>query len=175
MLAKAWDTDRLRPGGEPVRRLKGVAHRTRSMRRHRSGGSRPTGCPDLGVQGSTRRRFALDVGIAHDTPGTEGEEKLGGARSSSCTTRPRFRIAACSTWSSRRRRSSGCRWAVRIGRTRRHRCGRIQSRGRAVPGISSALRRATSTSVSIIARRDFDQTVQCWSRVQRRDQKTVAT
>ena len=75
----------------------GQPHRLRARRRDRARGSRARStrtrctrwppCRRKSACAARRRRafkvqpdvaFALDVGIAHDTPGTEGDEKLGG-------------------------------------------------------------------------------------------------
>src|SRR6266850_2035722 len=80
MLAKAWDN---RIGcalaAETVRQLKGVAHPNTVV-------AVATVQEEVGLRGAQTSvykvapdvAFALDVGIAHDIPGTEGDEKLGG-------------------------------------------------------------------------------------------------
>src|SRR5262245_46285469 len=80
LLAKAWDN---RMGcalaAETVRALKGVAHPNTVY-------AVATVQEEVGIRGAQTSAFkiqpdvgfALDVGIAHDTPGTEGDEKLGG-------------------------------------------------------------------------------------------------
>src|SRR6185503_1060288 len=80
LLAKAWDN---RIGcalaAETALRLKGVPHPNTVY-------AVATVQEEVGLRGAQTSAFkvqpdvgiALDVGIAHDTPGTEGEEKLGG-------------------------------------------------------------------------------------------------
>lgn len=80
LLAKAWDN---RMGcavaGLVAKQLKGVAHPNTVY-------AVATVQEEVGLRGARTSvfqvqpdvAFALDVGIAHDTPGTEGDEKLGG-------------------------------------------------------------------------------------------------
>ena len=80
LLAKAWDN---RMGcalaAETAIRLKGAAHPNTLF-------AVATVQEEVGLRGAQTSAFkvqpdvaiALDVGIAHDTPGTEGDEKLGG-------------------------------------------------------------------------------------------------
>src|SRR5438552_5407909 len=80
LLAKAWDN---RMGcalaAETARRLKGDTHPNTVF-------AVATVQEEVGLRGAQTSAFkiqpdvafALDVGIAHDTPGTEGDEKLGG-------------------------------------------------------------------------------------------------
>src|SRR5580765_6517444 len=80
LLAKAWDN---RIGcalaAETAKRLQGVAHPNTVF-------AVATVQEEVGLRGAQTSAFkiqpdvglALDVGIAHDTPGTEGEERLGG-------------------------------------------------------------------------------------------------
>ena len=107
--------------GEPepaARQGVGQPHRLRARRRDRARGSRArrtrTRCSrvatvqeEVGLRGAQTSAFkvqpdvafALDVGIAHDTPGTEGDEKLGGGPLIvGLRRRPRSPTAGCSTW-----------------------------------------------------------------------------
>src|SRR5207249_11576815 len=80
MLAKAWD-NRLgcRLAAETVRALKDGSHRNTVY-------AVATVQEEVGLRGAQTSAFkivpdvgiAIDVGIAHDTPGTEGDVKLGG-------------------------------------------------------------------------------------------------
>jgi endoglucanase len=120
--------------------------------------------------------FALDVGIAHDTPGTEGDEKLGGG--------PLVVVYDSSSIPNRRLRDMVIDVAAELeiplqfeaierGGTD---AGRIHTVGEGVPCISMGVpARYIHSHVSIIDRRDYEATVTLLvALVQRLDAKTVA-
>ena len=151
LLAKAWDN---RIGcalaAEMAKRLKGSSIRTRLI-------AVATVQEEVGLRGAQTSAhkvepdvaFALDVGIAHDTPGTEGDEKLGGgplmvvydsssdSESRAARSRHRYRERAAHSA------------AVRVGGARRHRCRPVpRQSARACRASPWACRRATSTATS---------------------------
>jgi endoglucanase len=120
--------------------------------------------------------FALDVGIAHDTPGTEGDEKLGGG--------PLVVVYDSSSIPNRRLRDLVIDTAAEMeiplqfeaierGGTD---AGRIHMVGEGVPSISMGVAaRYIHSHVSIIDRRDYEATVTLLvALVQKLDAKTVA-
>ena len=120
--------------------------------------------------------FALDVGIAHDTPGTEGDEKLGGG--------PLVVVYDSSSIPNRRLRDLVIDTAAEMeiplqfeaierGGTD---AGRIHMVGEGVPSISMGVpARYIHSHVSIIDRRDYEATVNLLvALVQKLDAKTVA-
>ena len=126
---------------------------------------------------SPTSRIALDVGIAHDTPGTEGDEKLGGG--------PLVVIydAICDPEPQAARpgdRHGGQKLKMPLqfesGRARRHRRRPDpHDRARACPASSMGIAaRYIHSHISIIDRRDFDATVKLLvALVKRLDRKTV--
>ena len=120
--------------------------------------------------------FALDVGIAHDTPGTEGDEKLGGG--------PLVVVYDSSSIPNRRLRDLVIDTAAEMeiplqfeaierGGTD---AGRIHMTGEGVPSISMGVpARYIHSHVSIIDKRDYEATVTLLvALVQKLDAKTVA-
>jgi len=177
LLAKAWDN---RIGcalaAETARRLVGKEHpnvlfavatvqEEVGLRGAQTSASKIR--PDVGL--------ALDVGIAHDTPGTEGDEKLGGG--------PLIVIYDSSSIPNRRLRDMVIETAgsleiplqfeaVDRGGTD---AGRIHVSGEGVPTLSMGVAaRYIHSHVSIIHRRDYETTVQLLVELVRRlDRKTV--
>ncbi|MEQ1834265.1 MAG: M42 family metallopeptidase [Candidatus Eisenbacteria bacterium] len=177
LLAKAWDN---RIGcalaAETARRLVGQKHpnilyavatvqEEVGLRGAKTSSSKVR--PDVGI--------ALDVGIAHDTPGTEGDEKLGGG--------PLVVIYDASSIPNRRLRDLVIDTAeankiplqfeaVERGGTD---AGRIHLSGEGVPSLSMGVAaRYIHSHVSIIDRRDYEATVKLLvALVKRLDRKTV--
>ncbi len=123
--------------------------------------------PDVGI--------ALDVGIAHDTPGTEGDEKLGGGPliviyDSSAI--PNRKLLDLTVDTAKKLRIPLQFESVERGGTD---AGRIHLNADGVPSISmGCAARYIHSHVSIIDRRDFDQTVKLLvALVKRLDRKTV--
>jgi endoglucanase len=125
-------------------------------------------CPDVA--------FALDVGIAHDTPGTEGDEKLGGG--------PLVVVYDATSIPNRRLRDLVIDTAAELeiplqfeaierGGTD---AGRIHMTGEGVPSLSMGIpARYIHSHVSIIDKRDYESTVKLLvALVQKLDAKTVA-
>ena len=178
LLAKAWDN---RIGcalaAETARRLVGQKHPNTvyavatvqeevGLRGAKTSASKIR--PDVGI--------ALDVGIAHDTPGTEGDEKLGGG--------PLIVIYDASSIPNRRLRDLVIDTAkankiplqfeaVERGGTD---AGRIHLSGEGVPTLSMGVAaRYIHSHVSIIDRRDYEATVKLLVAVVKQlDRKTVA-
>ncbi|HYM80854.1 MAG TPA: M42 family metallopeptidase [Candidatus Limnocylindria bacterium] len=178
MLAKAWDN---RIGcalaAETVRKLKDVSHPNTVY-------AVATAQEEVGLRGAQTSAFkiqpdvgfALDVGIAHDTPGTEGEEKLGGGPLVvvyDATSIPNRGLLDLVVETAKKLRLPVQFESVERGGTD---AGRIHVTGQGVPCISLGVAaRYIHSHVSIIDRRDFDQTVQLLVAVVKRlDQKTVA-
>lgn len=177
LLAKAWDN---RIGcalaAETARRLKDVAHPNTLL-------AVGTAQEEVGLRGAQTSVFkvrpdvaiALDVGIAHDTPGTEGDEKLGGGPlvvvydSSAIPNRPLLDLVIDTA---RRLRMPLQFEAVERGGTD---AGRFHVSGEGVPSLSMGVAaRYIHSHVSIIHRRDFERTVQLLvALVKRLDRKTV--
>jgi endoglucanase len=177
LLAKAWDN---RIGcalaAETARRLVGQKHpnivyavatvqEEVGLRGAKTSSSKIR--PDVGI--------ALDVGIAHDTPGTEGDEKLGGG--------PLVVIYDSSSIPNRRLRDLVIETAeelevplqfeaVERGGTD---AGRIHLSGEGVPSLSMGVAaRYIHSHASIIDRRDYEATVKLLVAVVKRlDKKTV--
>jgi len=119
--------------------------------------------------------FALDVGIAHDTPGTEGEEKLGGGPLVviyDATSIPNRRLRDLVIDTAKAAKIPLQFEAVERGGTD---AGRIHLSGEGVPSISMGVpARYIHSHVSIISRRDFEATVKLLvALVKRLDRKTV--
>ena len=121
--------------------------------------------------------FALDVGIAHDSPGTEGDEKLGGGPlvvvydASSIPNRGLFDLVIDTA---KKIKVPLQFESVERGGTD---AGRIHVTGQGVPCISMGVpARYIHSHVSMIDRRDFDATVKLLvALVKRLDKKTVAS
>jgi len=178
LLAKAWDN---RIGcalaAETARRLVGKKHPNTLY-------AVATVQEEVGLRGAQTSAqkiqpdvaFALDVGIAHDTPGTEGDEKLGGG--------PLMVVYDSSSIPNRRLRDLVIDTAAEMeiplqfeaierGGTD---AGRIHLVGEGVPSISMGVpARYIHSHVSIIDRRDYEATVTLlMALVQRLDAKTVS-
>ena len=177
LLAKAWDN---RIGcalaAETVRQLKGKRHPNTVF-------AVATVQEEVGLRGAQTSAFkvqpdvgiALDVGIAHDTPGTEGDENLGGGPlvviydSSSI---PNRNLLDLVDDTARKLKLSLQFESVERGGTD---AGRIHVTGEGVPSISMGVpARYIHSHVSIIHRRDYEQTVRLLvALVQRLDARTV--
>jgi endoglucanase len=177
MLAKAWDN---RIGcalaAQTAKLLKGVAHPNTVF-------AVATVQEEVGLRGAGTSAFkvqpdvgiALDVGIAHDTPGTEGDEKLGGGPLVvvyDATSIPNRGLLDLVTETARKLRIPLQFESVERGGTD---AGRIHMTGQGVPSISMGVAaRYIHSHVSIIDRRDFDMTVKLLvALVKRLDRKTV--
>jgi endoglucanase len=176
LLAKAWDN---RIGcalaAETLKQL-GASHPNTAI-------AVATVQEEVGLRGAQTSAFkvkpdvgiALDVGIAHDTPGTEGEEKLGGGTivvvydSSAIPNRGLLDLVVDTA---RRQRIPLQFESVERGGTD---AGRIHLSGEGVPCISLGVpARYIHSHVSIIDRRDFDRTVKLLvALVKRLDRRTV--
>jgi endoglucanase len=179
MLAKAWDN---RIGcamaAEAVRALKGASHPNTVY-------AVATVQEEVGLRGAQTSAFkiqpdvafALDVGIAHDSPGTEGDEKLGGGPlvvvydASSIPNRGLFDLVIDTA---KKIKVPLQFESVERGGTD---AGRIHLTGQGVPCISMGVpARYIHSHVSMIDRRDFDATVKLLvALVKRLDKKTVAS
>jgi len=177
MLAKAWDN---RIGcalaAETLRQLDGVSHPNTLY-------AVATVQEEVGLRGAQTSAFklqpdvgiALDVGIAHDTPGAEGDEKLGGGPlvvvyDSSAI--PNRRLLELVTDTAKRLRLPLQFESVERGGTD---AGKIHLTGQGVPSLSMGVAaRYIHSHVSIVDRRDFDRTVKLLvALVKRLDRKTV--
>jgi len=119
--------------------------------------------------------FALDVGIAHDTPGTEGDEKLGGGPLVviyDATSIPNRRLRDLVIDTAKSAKIPLQFEAVERGGTD---AGRIHLSGEGVPSISMGVpARYIHSHVSIISRRDYEATIKLlMALVKRLDRKTV--
>jgi endoglucanase len=119
--------------------------------------------------------FALDVGIAHDTPGTEGDEKLGGGPLVviyDATSIPNRRLRDLVIDVAKSAKIPLQFEAVERGGTD---AGRIHLSGEGVPSISMGIpARYIHSHVSIISRRDYEAVVKLLVLlVKRLDRKTV--
>jgi endoglucanase len=178
LLAKAWDN---RIGcalaTETARRLKGVAHPNTVY-------AVATVQEEVGLRGAQTSAFkvqpdvafALDVGIAHDTPGTEGDEKLGGGPLVviyDATAIPNRGLLDLVVDTARKLKIALQFESVERGGTD---AGRIHVTGQGVPSIAMGVpARYIHSHVSIIDRRDYEQTVKLLVAVVKRlDRKTVA-
>ncbi len=177
LLAKAWDN---RVGcaiaAEVVRRLDGVAHPNTVF-------AVGTAQEEVGLRGSQTSTYkirpdvgiALDVGIAHDTPGTEGDERLGGGPLLvvyDATAIPNRRLLDLVADTAKRMRTPLQFEAVERGGSD---AGRIHMHGEGVPTLSMGVAaRYIHSHVSIISRRDFEATVKLLVGVVKRlDRRTV--
>jgi endoglucanase len=178
LLAKAWDN---RIGcalaAETAKRLQGVAHPNTVY-------AVATVQEEVGLRGAQTSAFkvapdvgiALDVGIAHDTPGTEGDEKLGGGPlivvyDASCI--PNRGLLDLTIDTAKKLRIDLQFESVERGGTD---AGRIHVNAEGVPSISMGVpARYIHSHVSIIDRRDFEATVKLLvGLVKRLDKKTAA-
>src|SRR5205085_7018915 len=140
---------------------------------------------EVGLRGAQTSAFkvgpdcaiALDVGIAHDTPGTEGDEKLGGGPlivvyDSSCI--PNRNLIGLVEDVAKKLKMPLQFESVERGGTD---AGRIHMTGEGVPSLAMGIpARYIHSHVSIIDRRDFDRTVKLLvGIVKRLDKKTVAS
>ena len=177
LLAKAWDN---RIGcalaAETARRLVGQKHpnvlyavatvqEEVGLRGAKTSSSKVR--PDVGL--------ALDVGIAHDTPGTEGDEKLGGGPLVviyDSTNIPNRRLRDLVIDTAEKLETPLQFEAVDRGGTD---AGRIHLTGEGVPSLSMGVAaRYIHSHVSIIDRRDYEATVKLLvALVKRLDRKTV--
>ena len=177
-LAKAWDN---RIGcalaAETARRLKGVAHPNTLF-------AVATVQEEVGLRGAQTSAFkiqpdvafALDVGIAHDSPGTEGDEKLGGGPLIvvyDATSIPNRGLLDLVIDAAKKLKVTLQFESVERGGTD---AGRIHVTGQGVPSISMGVpARYIHSHVSMIDRRDFEATVRLLvALVKRLDKKTVA-
>lgn len=179
LLAKAWDN---RVGcalaAETARQLQGSAHPNTLY-------AVATVQEEVGLRGAQTSSFkvqpdvgiALDVGIAHDTPGTEGDEKLGGGPlvviyDSSAI--PNRRLLELVEDTAKKLKIPLQFESVERGGTD---AGRIHLNAEGVPAIAMGVAsRYIHSHVSIIDRRDFDRTVKLLvALVKRLDKKTVAS
>jgi len=178
-MAKAWDN---RIGcamaAETARALKGVSHPNTVF-------AVATVQEEVGLRGAQTSAFkvqpdvafALDVGIAHDSPGTEGDEKLGGGPlvvvydATSIPNRGLFDLVIDTA---KKIKVPLQFESVERGGTD---AGRIHVTGQGVPCISMGVpARYIHSHVSMIDRRDFDATVKLLvALVRRLDKKTVAS
>jgi endoglucanase len=177
MLAKAWDN---RMGcalaAETVRGLQNTTHPNTVY-------AVATAQEEVGLRGAGTSAFkinpdvgiALDVGIAHDTPGTEGEEKLGGGPlvvvyDSSVI--PNRKLLDLVIDTARLLKIPLQFETVERGGTD---AGRIHMNAEGVPSIAMGVAaRYIHSHVSIIDRRDVDRTVKLLiALVKRLDRKTV--
>jgi len=177
LLAKAWDN---RIGcalaAETARRLVGVPHPNTVI-------AGATVQEEVGLRGAMTSvfkaqpdvAFALDVGIAHDTPGTEGDEKLGGGPLVvvyDATSIPNRGLLDLVVETAKKLRMPLQFESVERGGTD---AGRFHVHGQGVPSISMGVpARYIHSHVSIIDRRDFESTVKLLVAVVKRlDRKTV--
>ena len=178
LLAKAWDN---RIGcalaAETARRLKGETHPNTLF-------AVATVQEEVGLRGAQTSAFkvqpdvafALDVGIAHDTPGTDDDAHLGKGPvvvvyDSSAI--PNHALLNLVVDTAKKEGVPLQFESVERGGTD---AGRIHLTGQGVPSLSmGVLSRYIHSHVSIIDRRDFDQAVKLLvALVKRLDKKTVA-
>jgi endoglucanase len=177
LLAKAWDN---RIGcaiaTETLLALKGASHPNTVF-------AVATAQEEVGLRGAATSAhkihpdvgIALDVGIAHDTPGTEGDERLGGGPLVviyDATVIPNRRLLDLVTDTAKRLRIGLQFESVERGGTD---AGRIHLNAEGVPSLSMGVpARYIHSHVSIIDRRDFERTVKLLTAlVKRLDRKTV--
>jgi putative aminopeptidase FrvX len=177
LLAKAWDN---RIGcamaSETLRALKGVTHPNTVI-------AVATVQEEVGLRGAQTSAykvapdvaFALDVGIAHDIPGTEGDEKLGGGPLVviyDASVIPNRRLVDLVIDTAKKLKIELQFESVERGGTD---AGRIHVNAEGVPSLAMGVAsRYIHSHVSIIDRRDFDQTVKLLVAVVKRlDKKTV--
>jgi endoglucanase len=178
LLAKAWDN---RIGcaiaAQTLKALEGVAHPNTVI-------AGATVQEEVGLRGAQTSAFkiqpdvafALDVGIAHDTPGTEGDEKLGGGPLVvvyDATSIPNRGLLDLVMSTAEKLRIPLQFESVERGGTD---AGKFHVTGQGVPSLSLGVpARYIHSHVSIIDRRDLDSTVKLLAAVVKRlDKKTVA-
>jgi putative aminopeptidase FrvX len=177
LLAKGWDNRMgCALGAETVRRLKGVAHPNTLF-------AVGTAQEEVGLRGAQTSAqkirpdvgFALDVGIAHDTPGTEGDVRLGGGPvvvvfDSSAI--PNHNLLDLVMDTAKKNKVPLQYESVERGGTD---AGRIQLVGDGVPSIAMGIAsRYIHSHVSIIDQRDFEAAVRLLMAVVKRlDRRTV--
>ena len=178
LLAKAWDN---RIGcalaAETAKRLQGTSHPNTVF-------AVATVQEEVGLRGAQTSAYkvrpdvglALDVGIAHDTPGTEGDEKLGGGPlivvyDASCIPNRGLLDLAIDT-------AAKLKIALQFESVERGGtdAGRIHVNAEGVPSLSLGVpARYIHSHNSIIDRRDFEATVKLLvAMIKRLDKKTVA-
>jgi endoglucanase len=176
LLAKAWDnrigcaiaTETLRALGDAhPNTVYAVATAQEEVGLRGAQTSAHKIAPDVGI--------ALDVGIAHDTPGTEGDEKLGGGPLVvvyDATVIPNRRLLDLVIDTARKMKIHLQFETIERGGTD---AGRIHMNAEGVPSLSMGVpARYIHSHVSIIDRRDFDKTVKLLAAVVKRlDRKTV--
>ncbi|HTM58377.1 MAG TPA: M42 family metallopeptidase [Candidatus Udaeobacter sp.] len=177
MLAKAWD-NRMGCGlaAEVAKRLKNAAHPNTLF-------AAATVQEEVGLRGAQTSAFkvqpdvafALDVGIAHDIPGTEGDEKLGGGPLIvvfDATSIPNRGLLDLVIETAAKLKMPLQFESVERGGTD---AGKFHMFGEGVPSISLGVAaRYIHSHVSIIDRRDFDRTVDLLVAVVKRlDRRTV--
>jgi endoglucanase len=177
MLAKAWDN---RMGcalaAEVAKRLKGSAHPNTLI-------AAATVQEEVGLRGAQTSAhkvepdvaFALDVGIAHDTPGTEGDEILGGGPLVvvyDASMIPHRGLLDLTMETAAKLRIPLQFESVERGGTD---AGRFHVNREGVPSLAMGVpARYIHSHVSIIDRRDVEKTVQLLVGIVRRlDQRTV--
>ena len=178
LLAKAWDN---RIGcaiaAEVALRLKGEKHPNTLF-------AVATVQEEVGLRGAQTSAFAvqpdvafaLDVGIAHDTPGTEGDEKLGGGPLLviyDATSIPNRRLLDLVIDTAKKLKMPLQFESVERGGTD---AGKIHVTGRGVPTLSMGVAsRYIHSHNSVIDRRDYEMTVRLLVAVVKQlDAKTVA-
>jgi len=178
LLAKAWDN---RVGcalaAETLLGLKGATHPNTVY-------AVATVQEEVGLRGAQTSAnkiapdvaFALDVGIAHDIPGTEGDEKLGGGPLVviyDASAIPNRRLIDLVVDTAKKLKLPLQFESVERGGTD---AGRIHVSGEGVPSLSMGIAaRYIHSHVSIIDKRDLDQTVRLLVAVVKRlDRKTVS-
>ncbi len=178
LLAKAWDN---RMGcavaAEVAKRLQGQKHPNTLL-------AVATVQEEVGLRGAQTSAwktnpdvgFAIDVGIAHDTPGTEGDEKLGGGPLVvvyDATSIPNRGLLDLVVETAAKLKMPLQFESVERGGTD---AGRIHMSREGVPSISMGVAaRYIHSHVSIVDRRDIEQLIQLMVAVVKRlDQKTVA-
>jgi endoglucanase len=179
LLAKAWDN---RIGCamvvETLRRLKDTPHPNTVF-------GVATVQEEVGLRGAQTSAwkvnpdvaFALDVGIAHDTPGTEGDEKLGGGPLMTvydATSIPNRGLFDLVVDTAKKVKVNIQFEAIERGGTD---AGRFHVNAQGVPSVSMGVpARYIHSHVSIISRRDFEDSVKLLvAIVKRLDKKTVAS
>jgi endoglucanase len=177
LLAKAWDN---RIGcamvAETLTRLKGQSHPNTVF-------GVATVQEEVGLRGAQTSAykvnpdvaFALDVGIAHDTPGTEGDEKLGGGPLLTvydATSIPNRGLFDLVVDTAKKAKIPVQFEAIERGGTD---AGRFHVNAAGVPSISMGIpARYIHSHVSIISRKDFEFSVRLLvALVKVLDKKTV--
>ena len=177
LLAKAWDN---RIGcaiaSETLRALKGVTHPNTVV-------AVATAQEEVGLRGAQTSAykvapdvaFALDVGIAHDIPGTEGDERLGGGPLLviyDATVIPNRRLLDLVIDTAKKLKMELQFESVERGGTD---AGRFHLNAEGVPSLAMGVAsRYIHSHVSIIDKRDFHETVKLLAAVVKRlDRKTV--